>query len=310
MFTVTESKSNKDLRPGESRSEARERYLDLWGDFDSGRKMPRPVVHRHGDRYVLRADLAPAGLKSFGAEKLVAECPAGTLVYVAPRVGHAPDAIAALGEMYGKKCVFFCPASKQISRHQRALLAYPNVELRFIRIAAMPVLNKYAKDWAEKHGAAFLPFGLTGTPVVTAGLVNMCADVSDLLGRDPKAVVCAVSTGTMVRALQIGWPEAEMYGVAVARNIHPGETGVAAVNSHRMPFLKDEKPEHRPPFDSTSNYDAKAWQTFEGLAIPGSIFINVGSDAHIERNMASVSDVTVDSSREWGDMRDLERGIT
>lgn len=306
MFTVTQDRSNKDLLPGETRSDAKRRYLNIWGNFHG--RMPEPVVHEHGDRYVLRADLAPAGLKAFGAEKLVADCPSDTLVYVAPRVGHAPDAIAALAQMYGKQCVFFCPASKEISRHQRALLAYPNVELRFIRIAAMPVLNKYAREWAEKHGAAFLPFGLTGTPVVTAGLVNMCRSISYQIGHDPSAVVCAVSTGTMVRALQIEWPEAEMHGVAVARNMHDGEIGAAHVHSHRMPFLRDEHPDKRPPFDSTSNYDAKAWDTFEGLAIPNSIFINVGSDAHIERNMAQVADVTVDSAREWGDMRDMEKG--
>ena len=75
--------------------------------------------------------------------------------------------------MYNKKCVFFSPASNRVSDHQGALFAYPHVDMRFIKIAAMPVLNLYAKKWADQNNATFLPFGLTGVPTVTAGLVNM-----------------------------------------------------------------------------------------------------------------------------------------
>lgn len=305
VFDVTEDRSHKDMLPGESFREARDRYLGLWGGFKG--RMPEPVVERYGsDQYVLRADLAPAGLKAFGAEKLIAECPKKTLVYVAPRVGHAPDAIAALAQMYGKDCVFFCPSSKVISRHQKSLLAYPNVKLKFFRIAAMPVLNSYAKKWAEENDAAFLPFGLTGTPDVTAGLVNLCQSVSRIIGMEPQSAFMAVSTGTMIRALQIGWPDAEMYGVAVARNMHDGEIGRANVSSHHMPFLRDELPGNRPPFPSTSNYDAKAWAVFRDLGLPRSIFINVGSDDHIERNLFCLEGVSVDSYRDWGDMADWD----
>lgn len=305
MFDVTKDDTNKDLLPGESYHEARDRYRKLWGNFIGN--MPRPVVEKHGrTRWILRTDLAPAGLKAFGAEKLISETEADTLVYVAPRVGHAPDAIAALAQMYGKRCVFFCPASKEISKHQRSLLAYDNVELKFFRIAAMPVLNSYAKKWAGERGAAYLPFGLTGTPLVTAGLVNLCQMVTEEIGWEPTSAFMAVSTGTMIRALQIGWPDADMYGIAVARNIHKGEIGRAGVFSHHMPFLRNEVPEGRPPFPSTANYDAKAWSTFEDLALPQSIFINVGSDEHIERNLSKVADVKVDSARDWGDMMDWD----
>jgi hypothetical protein len=303
MFEVTDQHWNKDLLPDESYHEAHERYRNLWGNFTGN--MPEPVIEKWGkSRWILRTDLAPAGLKAFGAEKLVAETEADTLVYVAPRVGHAPDAIAALAQMYGKRCVFFCPAAKEMSRHQRSLLAYDNVELKFFKIAAMPTLNVYAKRWAAENDAAFLPFGLTGTPLVTAGLVNLCRMVTAQIGWEPSAAFMAVSTGTMIRALQIGWPDADMYGIAVARNVKDGEIGRAEVFSHSMPFLKDEHPELRPPFPSTSNYDAKAWTTFDELAIPQSIFINVGSDEHIERNLSKVADVKIESQREWHDMTD------
>lgn len=305
MFTVTTDRSNMDLLPGETRAQARERYLDMWDDFQG--LIGDPVVHEYaGGRFILRADLSAAGFKAFGAEKLVAETKSDTLVYVAPRVGHAPDAIAWLARQYGKRVVFFCPAASEPSMHQRALLAYDNTELRFVRIAAMPVLNKYARDWALKAGATYMPFGLTGTPIVTAGMVHAATRASAEIGKDPSAVFCAVSTGTMVRALQIGWPEAEIYGVAVARNIHKGEIGEAEVHPHHMPFLKPLPMNELPPFPTTTNYDAKAWELFETLNIPGSIFINVGSDNHIERNSRRVAALKIDSRRDWGDMEDLE----
>ena len=275
--------------------------------------MPDPVIHDFGTpvrnastKFVLRADLAPAGLKAYGAEKFVHDCASDTLAYVAPRVGHAPGALASLARKFGKKCVFFCPASKKASEHQAATLGYGNVELRFVRIAAMPVLNSYARQWAERNGATFVPFGMAGVASVTAGIVNLCKRVSWQLGHDPTAAVCAVSTGTMIRALEIGWPEAELYGMAVARNMKAGETGRAIITSHEFPFLKREKKEYMPPFPSTANYDAKAWSLFEMLDIPGSIFINVGSDLSIEERLDEVDREAIDSCRDWGDYRDLE----
>ena len=304
LFTVTDDGWNKDIPMGMDRHDAREYYLDLWGSFKS--KIEKPTVEKYKDKYILRADLAPGGLKAFGGERVIAEAPHDTLVYVAPRQGHAPDAIAMLAEMYNKKVVFFCPASKTVSNHQGALFAYPHVDVRFIKIAAMPVLNQYAKQWAGENNATFLPFGFSGNEMVTAGLVNMCKNISEQLGHDPSQIWCAVSTGTMVRALQIGWPEAEAHGIAVARNIHRGEKGDAIITSATMPFLKPSPTADQMPIPTTAAYDAKAWDGFENKGKKNSIFINVGSDAHINRNLSSVDISKINSQREWHDMGDMK----
>jgi hypothetical protein len=266
--------------------------------------MPHPqnLVEAFNDKFIFRADLAPAGLKAFGAEKVISETKEDILVYCAPRVGHAPDAIATLAKMYGKKCVFFCPASKQASRHQAVLKAH-GADLRFIKIAAMPTLNIYAKRWAEKHGAKFLPFGLSGVPEVTAGLVNMASKI-----KEPTEAWMAVSTGTMIRALQIAWPNAACKGVAVARNIKDGEIGNAVVRTATIPFLKGIKDSELPPFPTTATYDAKAWSDFVNHGKPGAMFINVGSDQSIERLLQPGMIESINSDRKWHDMSDLERG--
>jgi 1-aminocyclopropane-1-carboxylate deaminase/D-cysteine desulfhydrase-like pyridoxal-dependent ACC family enzyme len=302
MFRITESKCNKDIPFGMSREEARQYYIKLWGDFQT--KFNAPVIETYKDKFILRADKAPGGLKSFGAERVIAESDKDTIVYVAPRQGHAPDAIAMIAKQYGKKCVFFMPASKIVSDHQGSLFAYNHCQMRFVKIAAMPVLNKYAKEWADIHNAHFIPFGLTGEPTVTAGLVNMCNNISKQIGH-PSEIYCAVSTGTMIRALQIGWPSAKAFGLAVARNIKDGEIGEANVKSATMPFLKKINTSHI-PFPTTAAYDAKAWEMFDAHGKPGSIFINVGSDEHITRNLSQVNIKNINSNRKWGDKSDLE----
>ena len=303
-YIITNDQSNKDIPIGLNRHQAKEHYLKLWGSFNS--KIDLPVIEPFQDKFILRADLAPGGLKAFGGERVIAETDKDTLVYCAPRQGHAPDAIAMLAQMYGKKCVFFCPASKEVSNHQGALFAYPHVDVRFFKIAAMPILNMYAKQWAEENDAQYLPFGLTGNAKVTAGLINMANNVSKIIGQDPTEIWCAVSTGTMIRALQIGWPNAQAHGVAVARNIHRGEIGEAKGISATMPFLKPHAIAKSMPFPTTAAYDAKAWEGFVNHGKPGAIFINVGADSHINRNLSKVDISKINSERKWKDMGDLK----
>jgi hypothetical protein len=302
-YTIAADGTNKDIPMGMSRHDAQRHYTEIWGTFKS--RIEAPVVEKFEDKYILRADLAPGGLKAFGGERVIAETSKDTLVYCAPRQGHAPDAIAMLAEMYGKKCVFFCPASDKVSTHQGALFAYPHADMRFFKIAAMPVLNLYARKWADRNNAQYLPFGLTGNAMVTAGLANMAASVTQIIGHEPSEIWCAVSTGTMIRALQIGWPSAKAYGVAVARNIHKGEIGDAEVISATMPFLTPHSIAKKMPFPTTAAYDAKAWEGFIQRAKPGAIFINVGADAHISRNLSKVDLSRIDSQRKWHDMGDM-----
>ena len=302
MFTVTEDRTNRDIPPGMDVHRAREHYLSMSSGFVS--KLTPPVVTSHGNRWIFRGDLSQISLKGYGAEQLIAQTQSDKLVYVAPRAGMAPNAIATLGKLYGKKCVFFCPAAKEPSVHQRALL-YHGAELRFAKIVRMPNLNGWAKAWAEKHGAEYLPPGLSKAPLVTAGIVKLAAQISEQIGGDPTEVWMSVSTGTAIRAFQIAWPNVKCKGIAVARNMQPGEIGHAKIIGSALPFLKPVAEELRPPFESTVNYDAKCWKSFEQYAAPGAIFINVGSDAIIQAQHDAVKDIPVDSQRDWNDKRDL-----
>lgn len=304
MFNIVKDGVNKDCR-GMSYQEAKSYYLDLhqsYGRKNWKPKLPLPDIEVYEGRKVLRCDLV-GGFKAHAAEKLIAHIPNDVLVYCAPRTGHAAQAISMLAEKYGKKAVFFAPSSKQPTYDQAVVLTY-GMQLRFLRIAAMPNLNRAAKAWAEKHGAAFLPFGLANTPEITAGIVDLCRRVGEKYG-DPKEVWCATSTGTMIRGLQIGWPKAKMASVAVARNIHAGEVGRADIVSSNMAFLQKSK--IQPEFDTTACYDAKAWERCVKEGSKNSLFINVGSDSLIHDRASSVDLSKIDSYRDWGDDRDLRK---
>lgn len=286
MFKIPEKTSNKDLN-GLELTEAKKRYLDIWGDFES--KLGEPEYYECPDRkdiYILDFAKGHCGLKAFGAEKLVAEVDASRpMGYAAPRVGHAAEAISYLAEVYNKKAVFFAPASKEVSAHQAVVMAYKKSDLRFVRIPAMPTLNAWIRKWAEQHNGVALPFGLANTPVVTAGLAAMCDRHMKKHG-EPTQFYCAVSTGTMIRALQIGWPNAEPVGVAVARNLKDGEIGRANVVPYHKGFYQCS--DFMPPFNTTATYDAKAYKRFLDEAKPGSVFINVGSDQQINSRLSQL----------------------
>jgi len=304
-YTITESNVNKDVPSGYNLQEAKDYYLELYGNFES--KLPPPEFYPSPERddiFILDFAKGPAGLKSYGAEKFIAEHPKKVLGYAAPRVGHAAEAIASLSEMYGKKAVFFAAASKQVTAHQAVVLGYKNTELRFARIPAMPTLNVWIQYWARNFKTAALPFGLAKTPEVTAGLVNMC-DYHSMIHGEPTEFYCAVSTGTMIRALQIGWPNSKAVGVAVARNIQTGEKGPAKVTTYHRGFYQTS--DHMPEFNTTETYDAKAYKKFIDEAKPGAVFINVGSDKGITNRLRKVKGwKNIGSIRDWGNQSAFE----
>ena len=104
----------------------------------------------------------------------------------------------------------------------------------------------------------------------------------------------------MIRALQIGWPNANAKGVAVARNIKDGEKGNADVVPYHKNFYQSS--DYMPEFSTTTTYDAKAYKRFIDEGKPGAIFINVGSDEQIKSRLINLPKWDqIDSIRQWGD---------
>jgi hypothetical protein len=232
-------------------------YLELTKDFKS--LLPEIIIKEHEGVKVVREDLSViGGTKTRAGEFLVSQTKKNTLVYVVPRVGHAGIAIMELAKLYNKEVIFFMPACKEISNHQSYIINMGPKDVIFERIAAMPNLNRLAKKYAEQKGYEFLPFGLNH-PYTIAGFVRTCENLLKNY-EEPEELWSVVSTGVLTRGIQIGFPNTKMKGVCVARNMKQGELGRTEIISEPLDFLKDEKKENLPEFNTVPSYDGKGWK--------------------------------------------------
>lgn len=235
------------------------------------------------------------GTKAKMADFFVSQIKEDSMVYVAPRTGYAPFSLCHLAKKYNKKLYLVMPASKEASEHQLTAIEYGATPL-FVRIPAMPTANIWAKQFAEKIGAKYMPFGLKHEMVVAGGVRIFYDNFKD---KNIDTMWTVFSTGVLSRTLQIALPNTEFNAVAVARNIQQGELGRAKFYSHAKKFTQDS--DTLPPFDCIRTYDAKGWEFIKKYGKPGDWFWNVA------RNMPkpTIKAKDVDSDRKWGDMRDL-----
>ena len=204
---------------------SREQWLSMTEDWEDPYGLPQVSVHEGVN--VVRDDFI-VGSKCRFADLLMKNTTSDTIVYVQPRFGLAGVSIIEAANRYGKKVVLFMPSSKKVSLHQ-AVCIERGAKPVFRRIAAMPVLNKYAKEWADENGASFVPLGLKHE-LVTACAVRVVDNLLRVHGM-PGNVWFAISTGVLGRALQIGWDKSSHHAVAVSRNLKEGELGKASVLS-------------------------------------------------------------------------------
>ena len=284
---------NKDLK-----DITRDDYLDILKDWQD----PYPIyVEEHEGIKVVRDDLIVGSKARFG-DFYVSQIKEDTIVYVQPRVGLAGLSILELAKKYNKKVILFMPASRKVSEHQAITIERGAIP-KFRRIAAMPVLNKYAREYAFEKNHHFIPLGLYDRRVV-AGVVKVADNIKRQYG-SPGKVFCAISTGVLSRGLQIGFEGSEIVSVAVARNLKAGELGRSSVISEPLPFLKPEKKYNLPPFPSVRTYDAKAWKyalDYKKKNPDSDVwFWNVGCDPELKDK--DIHD-KIDSFRDWKEIRD------
>ena len=266
--------------------EAKNYYLWLAKDW----KDPNPpiVETMHEGIRCIRDDLI-TGTKIRGADLLMSNIKEDTVAYVQPRTGLAGVSILDVASRHNKNVRLFMPSSKKISHHQACCIER-GAQYSFHRIAAMPNLNKIAKEESKVHGYYFIPLGLKHK-LMTAGLVKVASQI-----QEPDEVYVAISTGVLSRALQIAWPNAKFTSVAVARNMKAGELGRAKVISEPRAFTAHESKENLPPFPNIDTYDGKVWKYIPKNTGRDILFWNVGAEPVLHQN--HIIDAT-NSYRDW-----------
>lgn len=265
---------------------AKEYYLGLtegWKPYN-----PDPIVKVHEGVRVVRDDLV-AGTKTRAADLLLSKIDAKRFVYVQPRTGLAGVSLLHAASIHDRDVTLFMPASKRISLHQACCIEQGATPM-FERIAAMPNLNKIAKEWSEANGAFFIPLGLRHE-LATAAIVHAASTIPA-----PDEVYVAISTGVLTRALQIAWPNAKFTVVAVSRNLKAGEAGPATVISEPLEFQTPERSENLPPFPTVETYDGKVFKYIPKNTDKNILFWNVGKNPVLKDE--TIYD-RINSAREW-----------
>ena len=235
------------------------------------------------------------GSKAKMGDFMISQVKEDALVYVAPRTGYAPYSLTYLAKKYNKKLILFMPASKEASEHQLRVIEDGATPI-FLKTPAMPTINGWAKDFAKKIGAKYLPFGLKHEQVVAGGVKIFHEAFKDKIIPNMWTVF---STGVLSRTLQIALPNTNFNAVAVARNVQPGELGRAKFYAYHKEFLKEA--DINTPFDCIKTYDAKGYDYMKRYGNSGDWFWNVA------RNMPKpiIKPSDIDSQREWGDKSDI-----
>lgn len=224
--------------------------------------LPDPILERVGGIVVVRDDLIPGGTKRRVLDGLYPE--AGELVYASPAQGYAQVALAYSAAATGRRATVFV-ARRAVPHPRTAEAASAGARIVPVAPGYLTVVQARARAYCAASGAALLPFGLD-TPEVLAAL----AETARSIPYQPAEVWCVAGSGLLSRALQLAWPAARHYAVAVGR---APDAGGAQVLRAPEPFERDAR--EAPPFPSCPNYDAKAWRFIMRQASPGAVFWNV-----------------------------------
>jgi hypothetical protein len=222
-----------------------------------------------GGRFVVRDDVLPGGTKRRALDVLL-EAEAEH-VYAGPAYGYAQVALAYAARDHGARATVFVAKRDQpteLSLEAKRAGAQV-VQIPFGRLSNV---RAKARAYCERTGARLLPFGLND-PRFIGRLAELARAVR--LGREPvgkRQVWCAAGSGTLTRALQEAFPEAEH--VAVVVGTEAGDVGRARVLRAAERF--EEPAQEPPPFPSAEHYDAKVWRFFREQAAPAALFWNVG----------------------------------
>ena len=258
--------------------ETAEPYLQSIGDWQDPN--PEPVLELHEDVIVVRDDLLGAGSKIRFVDYLIGHDPSNLRVKEwvfgsCPATGYAQISLPVVCSKYDKKAVLFMAERKRENLHDYQLKGLSlGADYRWVPNGMLNVTQKRAKDYVAENPTerSLLPLGLEHKTVIGSAI-----KVARDLPLKPKEVWSVGSSGTLSRALQLAWPDAEIHVVSVGHTMSEREIGRAIYHRSELKFDRAVKPEDAPPFPSAPTYDAKAWKFVRELAAPGALFWNVGA---------------------------------
>lgn len=248
----------------------KKKYLKLAGDWQD--KEPAPVVEEHEGFLVIRDDLLPYGAKSRYCDKLISEIEQEEIVFGGSNsVGWGPVSMAYLCKKYNKKFTCFYAKRKEPNIYQQTVLDL-GANIEWVNMGMLTVTLSRARKYTEESPETRLNIGLgLEHEINTACLVKVLDD----LNLDPPEVWSVGSSGSLNRAMQIAFPNAEAFVVQTGHEMSEREIGRATRFVSPYKYDKAVKKDELPPFPSVPHYDSKCWSFMKQYAKPGALFYNV-----------------------------------
>lgn len=233
--------------------------IDEWVD-----PYPKPVIENVDGVLVVRDDLIEAGTKARALDYLIGHAPeyAHVKEWVygsSPAHGYAQVSLASVCARYGKKAVIFAAARKNRHELQERAIALA-AEFQWVNPGYLTVTQKRARDYtvADLSTRMLLPMG-GDHPYAHRSLVK----VAQGIGVTPDIVCSVGSSGTLSRALQEAWPDADVHVFAVGHDMTREEAGRAIITRSPYKFNEKVSKTDAPPFQSVPEYDAKGWSILQ-----------------------------------------------
>lgn len=261
-----------------------EDYLKLvenWTDPN-----PDPVLENYDGVTVVRDDLLGAGSKCRAIDFLIGHDSSTKNIEEwvfgsCPATGYAQISLPIVCKKYNKKAVLFMAQRNMNKLHPYQIRGMnEGTHYNWVPNGMLPVTQKRARDYAAEspNTRMVLPLGLEH-PTVIASIIKVARN----LPIAPKTVWTVGSSGTLNRALQLAWPNAEVHVVSVGHTMTEREIGRAIFHKSPYKFDKPVKPEDMPPFNSAKTYDAKGWKPLmewknQNKTDGPILFWNVGGD--------------------------------
>lgn len=216
---------------------------------------------------IVRDDLFQGGTKRRAFRRIVDSISESELVYACDYYGHAAYAIALTAQEVGKTVMLFYLSPKQETDVFKKTITLPNVKYEIAEGAKTQIeASKRAIEYAKEHGAKFLPIGLDFPEFgVELEQVVKSANIQ------APEIWCMGGSGTLGRALQRAYPNIPVNIVGVGTANFNGGTNTV----YNAPEKLDEDAEIKPPYPSSSHYDAKTWRFVLEHAKPGAYIWNV-----------------------------------
>jgi hypothetical protein len=216
------------------------------------------TIETHNGILVLRDDLLVGGTKSRFLGKVLSQ-EYTHFVYATPAYGALQVALAAVGNKEGKKVTLFTAVRRELHPYTKKAIEL-GAEVVQVKYGYLNVVQAAAKKYAQEQGAYLVPFGLD-TPEAVAAIAAITMDVLEEAG-GVEHIWCAVGSGTLLKGIHLGTQgtNIQIHGVWVGKE--PSQEIAKLDRITLYPYDKpfDKNARITPPFPSTQNYDAKAWE--------------------------------------------------